>query len=167
MSRLKTRAAAFCLALSLPTTLMAVAQAAPLSKSAFMESQTEYTTTGPAPTQGQIEEIHDYLGSEAIKEFNRAQVDANNGERALPVIAGVAISAVAWCASGALSSIPTSILVDLVNRGEGGGDYVKNAIFGCAGGTIGKGAWNLVPKSVKQKIMNATVKFYLEHIRKK
>ncbi|MBK4152464.1 hypothetical protein GWO62_04570 [Corynebacterium macginleyi] len=120
-----------------------------------------------APTQGQIEEIHDYLGSEAIKEFNRAQVEANNGERALPVIAGVAISAVAWCASGALSSIPTSILVDLVNRGEGGGDYVKNAIFGCAGGTIGKGAWNLVPKSVKQKIMNATVKFYLEHIRKK
>lgn len=120
-----------------------------------------------APTQGQIEEIHDYLGSEATKEFNRAQVEANNGERALPVIAGVAISAVAWCASGALSSIPTSILVDLVNRGEGGGDYVKNAIFGCAGGTIGKGAWNLVPKSVKQKIMNATVKFYLEHIRKK
>lgn len=122
---------------------------------------------GPVPTQKQIDEIHDYLGPEAIKEFNRAQVEANNGERAVPVIAGVAISAVAWCASGALSSIPSSVLMDIVNRGEGDGDYVKNAIYGCAGGVVGKIAWKLIPNSVKQKIMKATAKFYMEHIRKK
>ena len=57
--------------------------------------------------------------------------------------------------------------MDIVNRGEGSGDYVKNAIYGCAGGVVGKIAWKLIPNSVKQKIMDATFKFYLEHIRKK
>lgn len=102
-----------------------------------------------------------------MKEFNQAQVEANNGERVAPVIAGVAISAVAWCASGPLSSVPSSVLMDIVNRGEGGGDYIKNAIYGCAGGTVGKFAWKLIPNSVKQKIYTAVVKFYWDHIRKK
>ena len=121
---------------------------------------------GPTPTQAQIDEIHDYLGPEAVAEIQRAQIQASNGERVVPVIAGVAIAAVAWCASGALSSIPTSVLADIVNRGEDGGDYVRNAIYGCAVGNVGGLAWKLIPTSVKQKVLNAVVRFYLEHIRK-
>ncbi|WP_282938098.1 hypothetical protein [Corynebacterium auriscanis] len=158
---------ALCLAVCVPATSMTVAQADPVSKRASVEKQAECTPTGPAPTQKQIDEIHEFLGPEAVKEFNQAQVEANNGERVAPIIAGVAISAVAWCASGALSSVPSSVLMDIVNRGEGGGDYIKNAVYGCGGGIVGKIAWKIIPNSVKQKIYTAVVKFYWDHIRKK
>lgn len=118
------------------------------------------------PTPEQIEEIHEYLGEEVLSEIYRSQVEANNGKRALPGIAGFAIAAAAWCASGALSSIPTSALADIVNRGEGGGDYVRNAVYGCVAGNIGSAVWKFIPSSIKQKVLNAVVKFYLDHIRK-
>ncbi|MEL4211985.1 hypothetical protein [Corynebacterium bovis] len=165
MSHVKTRAVALCLALCVPAASSSVAQAAPNSNHVSVDNQVECAATGPAPTQEQIDEIHEFWGPDAVEAINRSQVEANNGERALPVIAGVAISAVAWCASGALSSIPTSALADIVNRGEGGGDYVKNAIFGCAVGNVGSLAWKLIPSSVKNKILQAVVKFYLDHIR--
>ena len=57
--------------------------------------------------------------------------------------------------------------MDIVNRGEGGGDYIKNAVYGCVGGVAGKFAWKIIPNSVKQKIYTAVVKFYWDHIRKK
>jgi|GEM_PF-5051914 hypothetical protein len=57
--------------------------------------------------------------------------------------------------------------MDIVNRGEGGGDYIKNAIYGCASGTVGKFAWKLIPNNVKQKIYTAVFKLYWDHIRKK
>lgn len=123
-------------------------------------------TYGPVPTQEQIQDIHDYLGPEAVAEIRQAQMEASNGERAFPAIAGVAIAAAAWCASGALSSVPTSVLADIVNRGDGGGDYVRNAVYGCAAGNIGQWAWKWVPASVKQRVLNAVVRFYLDHIRK-
>lgn len=131
-----------------------------------VEVQANEVVTGPPPTQEQIQEIHEDLGPEAVAAFHQAQLEASNGERAVPIIAGVAIAAVAWCASGALSSVPTSVLSDMVNRGEGGGDYVRNAIIGCAVGNVGSLAWKLIPSGVKQSILNAVVRFYLNNIRK-
>ncbi|KAB1501408.1 hypothetical protein F7230_09285 [Corynebacterium sp. 320] len=167
MSGVKTRTVSLCLALIVPVSSVTVAQADSVSKRASVEALSELVTTGPAPTQEQIDEIHEYLGPQAVEELNRALLEVNDGDRALPVIAGVAISAVAWCASGALSSVPDSVLTDIVNRGAGGGDYIQNAVIGCVTGATGKIAWKVIPPSVKQKILNAAVKFYLDHIRKK
>lgn len=78
------------------------------------------------------------MGPNTVEAINQAQLEANNGERAVAVIADAAIAALLlWCASGALSSIPTSVLENIVNRGEGGGDYVSNAIYGGAADNIG------------------------------
>ncbi|TYR16566.1 hypothetical protein [Corynebacterium urealyticum] len=138
------------------------------AKPVSVTSQQDSATAGyPSPTQEQIDEIHQFLGDDAVNEFMQAQVEASQGFRIAPVIAGVAVAAVAWCASGALSSLPTSALTDIINRGEGGGDYVQNAIVGCLVGNVGSLAWKALPKSVKQKIYSAVVRFYLSHIRKK
>ncbi|MGL5406132.1 MAG: hypothetical protein ACRDAX_04980 [Propionibacteriaceae bacterium] len=59
--------------------------------------------------------------------------------RALPVVATVAVAAVAWCAKGALGSLPASALQDIANRANNDippPDYVMNAIFACAGGPV-------------------------------
>lgn len=119
---------------------------------------------GPAPTEQQIEEIHEYLGPEAVEELQKTQ--GSDGLRAAP-IAGVVIAAAAWCAAGALSSLPDSAIQDVINRGEGGGNYVQNAIIGCITGQIGKAAWRLIPMSVKQRVYSAIVRFWFDHIRKK
>lgn len=59
--------------------------------------------------------------------------------RALPVVAAVAVAAVAWCAKGALSSLPASAIQQLVNQANKNippPDWIMNAIFGCAGGPV-------------------------------
>lgn len=123
-------------------------------------------SVNPEPTQIRSDEIRGHLYPQAIGEINLAQIKASNNKQALPIIAGVAIAAVAWCVSGAFSSVPTSILADIANRGEGGGDYVRNAVYGCAVGNVGSWAWKVIPSSIKQKVLKAVVRFYLEHIRK-
>ena len=63
----------------------------------------------------------------------------------LPVTA-VAIAAAAWCARGALASIPTSALTDIMNgRYSGHRNYVAQAIIGCLVGEIGGWAWRVPP----------------------
>ncbi|MDO4928959.1 MAG: hypothetical protein Q3976_07875 [Corynebacterium sp.] len=166
MGKFFLRLTSIVVALSLPIATIEVAHSETRDTSFNIDLSQPNETYSPTPTPEQIQDIHDYLGPEAVAEIRRAQIEASNGERAAPVIAGAAIAAVAWCASGALSSIPTSVLADIVNRGDGGGDYVRNAIYGCAAGNIGSWAWKIIPNSIKQKVLNAVVRFYLDHIRK-
>lgn len=139
-----------------------------LSPDLLIESQQKANNM----TQEQVEEIHSYLGEDAVvalEDAMRAGQSRGASEvapAALPaVIAGVAIAAVAWCASGALASVPTSALTDMINRGEGGGDYVQNAIVGCIAGNIGSLAWKLLPQRLKQSVYSSVVNFYWNNIR--
>lgn len=68
---------------------------------------------------------------------------AGTSTRAFP-IAGAAIAAAAWCARGALASVPTSVIDDVAN-GKKGTAYVRNAIIGCLGGEIGAVVWTFLP----------------------
>lgn len=134
----------------------------------LMDSRQKAASMSPE----QVEEIHSYMGPNAVATLesaiqrNGVSNDSEVAPAAIPaVIAGVAIGAVAWCASGALSSVPTSVLTDMINRGEGGGSYVQNAIVGCIAGNVGGAVWKLIPHGVKQSIYSAVVKFYWNYIR--
>ncbi|MFI0739231.1 hypothetical protein ACH4PU_14235 [Streptomyces sp. NPDC021100] len=112
--------------------------------------------------------INDGLGPEARAEIEDAM--ASGGEtgrvkRAIP-IAAAAIAAAAWCARGAVASVPTSVLSDVADgKFSGKGTYAKNAIIGCLGGEIGGWAWKVLPGWVKNKAVSLVAAFIIKYIR--
>ncbi|MGW7413045.1 hypothetical protein [Streptomyces sp. NPDC054863] len=109
------------------------------------------------------------MGPEALAEISGAMSRAgDDGEirpRAFP-IAAVAIGAAAWCAKGAVASIPTSVLSDVADgKFSGKGTYVKNAIIGCLGGEIGGVVWKFLPGWVKNKAVSMVAAFIIKYIR--
>ncbi|ATL32949.1 hypothetical protein [Streptomyces formicae] len=128
-------------------------------------SATEQT---PELTAEQLRFIEDGMGPEAMAELNRAISQGDDGEirpRAFP-IAAVAIGAAAWCAKGAVASIPTSVLSDVADgKFSGKGTYVKNAIIGCLGGEIGGVVWKFLPGWVKNKAVSMVAAFIIKYIR--
>ncbi|WP_241844752.1 hypothetical protein [Streptomyces silvensis] len=123
----------------------------------------------PELTAEQRRFIEDGMGPEAMAELTRAMNEAGaDGEirpRAFP-IAAVAIGAAAWCAKGAVASIPTSVLSDVADgKFSGKGTYVKNAIIGCLGGEIGGVVWKFLPNWVKNKAVAMVAAFIIKYIR--
>ncbi|MFE0175967.1 hypothetical protein ACFWZ2_26955 [Streptomyces sp. NPDC059002] len=123
----------------------------------------------PELTAEQRQFIEDGMGPEAMAELNRAMSQGgDDGEirpRAFP-IAAVAIGAAAWCAKGAVASIPTSVLSDVADgKFSGKGTYVKNAIIGCLGGEIGGVVWKFLPGWVKNKAVSMVAAFIIKYIR--
>ncbi|MFJ2770906.1 hypothetical protein [Streptomyces sp. NPDC087300] len=123
----------------------------------------------PELTAEQLRFIEDGMGPEAMAELNRAiSQGGDDGEirpRAFP-IAAVAIGAAAWCAKGAVASIPTSVLSDVADgKFSGKGTYVKNAIIGCLGGEIGGVVWKFLPGWVKNKAVSMVAAFIIKYIR--
>lgn len=120
----------------------------------------------PVPTTAQLNFLSDQLGP-AAGEIERAQQgDSSEGEVrsvALP-IAAAAVAAAAWCASGALGSVPTSVLDDLTNGGAGT-DYARNAIIGCLAGNVGSWAWKVLPGWAKEKAIAAVAAFIIKYVR--
>lgn len=81
-------------------------------------------------------------------------------------IAAVAIAAAAWCARGALASVPTSALSDIVNgRNSGWRTYVTNAIIGCFVGEVGGWVWRVLPGWVKTRAVNMVLSFIIRYLR--
>ena len=75
--------------------------------------------------------------------------------QALPVIAA---AAVAWCASGALGSVPaTAISNFLAGTNTAWTNYIYGVVAGCAAGNIGSLAWKLLPQFLKNQAINAAV----------
>ncbi|MBT0565589.1 hypothetical protein [Williamsia sp. CHRR-6] len=103
--------------------------------------------------------IESSLGSQAVEDLS----DAISETKALPV-AAVAIAAAAWCARGALASVPTSVLDDISNGGAGTA-YARNAIIGCLGGEIGGLVWKFLPAYLKKKAIEAVAAFVIRYIR--
>ncbi|MCF3121018.1 MULTISPECIES: hypothetical protein [Streptomyces] len=122
----------------------------------------------PELTAEQLRFIEDGMGPEAMAELNKAMSGGGDGEirpRAFP-IAAVAIGAAAWCAKGAVASIPTSVLSDVADgKFSGKGTYVKNAIIGCLGGEIGGVVWKFLPGWVKNKAVAMVAAFIIKYIR--
>ncbi|QEU96758.1 hypothetical protein CP970_42670 [Streptomyces kanamyceticus] len=123
----------------------------------------------PELSAEQLRFIEDGMGPEAMAELNRAiSQGGDDGEirpRAFP-IAAVAIGAAAWCAKGAVASIPTSVLSDVADgKFSGKGTYVKNAIIGCLGGEIGGVVWKFLPGWVKNKAVSMVAAFIIKYIR--
>lgn len=79
-------------------------------------------------------------------------------------IAAVAIGAAAWCARGALASIPTSALADVANGAEPT-SYVENAIVGCLAGEIGGVVWRFVPGWAKKQAVAMVASFVIRYTR--
>ncbi|MBD0840459.1 hypothetical protein [Streptomyces sp. TRM68416] len=130
------------------------------------------TAEAPAPalTAEQRKFIEQEMGAEALAEITKAMggsASATRGRqtRAFP-IAAVAIGAAAWCARGALASIPTSVLSDIAaGKASSKKDYVRNAIIGCLGGEIGGWAWKVLPNWVKNKAINMVIAFIIKYVR--
>ncbi|GAB2687824.1 hypothetical protein [Thalassiella azotivora] len=73
-------------------------------------------------------------------------------------IPAVAIAAAAWCARGALSSVPTTALSDiLAGKKSSFKTYVWNAVIGCLVGEVGGVLWRVVPPWAKQKAIHAVI----------
>lgn len=95
----------------------------------------------------------------------------NNGF-AFP-IAAAAIGAAAWCAKGALGSIPTSVLsiptsvLSDIAAGKASSKktYVRNAVIGCLEGEIGGVVWKFLPGWVKKKAVSMVIAFIVKYIR--
>ncbi|GHH40472.1 hypothetical protein [Streptomyces candidus] len=122
----------------------------------------------PAITAEQRRFIEDGMGPEALAEIEKGMSQNPSGgiqTRAFP-IAAVAIGAAAWCAKGALASIPTSVLSDIAaGKASSKKTYVRNAIIGCIGGEIGGVVWKFLPGWVKNKAINMVIAFIIKYIR--
>ncbi|WP_101392030.1 hypothetical protein [Streptomyces sp. TLI_146] len=124
----------------------------------------------PPLTTEQRQFIEDGMGSEALAEITKAMSEQPAGTgipqtRAFPIAAAV-IGAAAWCAKGAVASIPTSVLSDIAaGKASGKKTYVRNAILGCLGGEIGSWAWKVLPNWVKNKAVNMVIAFIIKYIR--
>ncbi|MEO3976582.1 hypothetical protein [Streptomyces sp. CAU 1734] len=121
-------------------------------------------------TAEQRDFIEKGMGPRALAEMSGAMSGQSAGDgrvqpRAFP-IAAVAIGAAAWCAKGALASIPTSVLSDIAaGKSSGKKTYVRNAVIGCIGGEIGGWAWKILPGWVKDKAVNMVIAFIIKYIR--
>ncbi|WP_372409545.1 hypothetical protein [Streptomyces luteireticuli] len=122
-------------------------------------------------TAEQFDFISNGLGPEAEAEIEDAMRSGKSGKesgrvkRAFP-IAAAAIAAAAWCARGAVASVPTSVLSDVADgKFSGKGTYAKNAIIGCLGGEIGGWAWKVLPGWVKNKAVSLVAAFIIKYIR--
>lgn len=122
----------------------------------------------PVLTAEQSSFLTTELGTAAgeIERAQQAAADRVGGTvqpAALP-IAAAAVAAAAWCASGALGSVPTSVLDDLTNGGAGT-DYARNAIIGCLAGNVGSWAWKVLPGWAKERAVAAVAAFIIKYIR--
>ncbi|WP_018157240.1 hypothetical protein [Demetria terragena] len=154
--RSKFLATASIVALSAMVT-PSVAQASSITTSPAANASNAST----AITEEQIRFL-ERIGKPTLDEISRTQAK-NSASRAFP-IAAVAIGAAAWCAKGALASVPTSVIDDVANGGEGT-DYVRNAIIGCIGGEIGGFVWKVLPGAVKKKAVELVAAFIIKYIR--
>ncbi|PNG22739.1 hypothetical protein [Streptomyces cahuitamycinicus] len=120
-------------------------------------------TQAPELTAEQRQFIEQEMGPEALAEIEKAM--SRNGGFAFP-IAAAAIGAAAWCAKGALASIPTSVLSDIAaGKASSKKTYVRNAVIGCLGGEIGGVVWKFLPGWVKNKAVNMVIAFIIKYIR--
>ncbi|MFD4721810.1 hypothetical protein ACFWOY_20980 [Streptomyces sp. NPDC058423] len=116
----------------------------------------------PALTQEQREFIEKEMGPEALAEIEKGMKTKGF---AFP-IAAAAIGAAAWCAKGALASIPTSVLGDIAaGKASSKKTYVRNAVIGCLGGETGGVVWKFLPDWVTNKAINMTIAFIIKYIR--
>ncbi|MEU3446369.1 hypothetical protein AB0H29_03925 [Streptomyces thermolilacinus] len=122
----------------------------------------------PALTPEQRRYIEKEMGPEAIAEMQKAMAQKPSDgvqARAFP-IAAAAIGAAAWCAKGALASIPTSVLSDIAaGKASSKKTYVRNAVIGCLGGEIGGVVWKFLPGWVKNKAINMVIAFIITYVR--
>ncbi|MFI7014468.1 hypothetical protein [Streptomyces sp. NPDC050164] len=120
-------------------------------------------TQSPELTAEQRQFIEQEMGPEALAEIEKAM--SRSGGFAFP-IAAAAIGAAAWCAKGALASIPTSVLSDIAaGKASSKKTYVRNAVIGCLGGEIGGVVWKFLPGWVKNKAVNMVIAFIIKYIR--
>ncbi|MFJ5996940.1 hypothetical protein [Streptomyces sp. NPDC092370] len=120
-------------------------------------------TQSPELTAEQRQFIGQEMGPEALAEIEKAM--SRSGGFAFP-IAAAAIGAAAWCAKGALASIPTSVLSDIAaGKASSKKTYVRNAVIGCLGGEIGGVVWKFLPGWVKNKAINMVIAFIIKYIR--
>lgn len=151
------------------TSAALLATAAPSATAADDSRGTARAATAPAATQTpelteeQRQFIEQEMGPEALTEIEKAM--SRSGGFAFP-IAAAAIGAAAWCAKGALASIPTSVLSDIAaGKASGKKTYVRNAVIGCLGGEIGGVVWKFLPGWVKNKAVNMVIAFIIKYIR--
>lgn len=118
-------------------------------------------------TDEQREFLDHGMGPEGLAAFDEAVLAARDGgvTYAFP-IAAVAIAAAAWCARGAVASVPTSVLSDIAaGKMSSKGTYARNAIIGCLGGEIGGFVWKWLPGWVKNKAVALVASFIIRYIR--
>jgi hypothetical protein len=73
-------------------------------------------------------------------------------------VPAVIVAAAAWCAKGAIASVPTTALSDiLAGKASSRKTYVTNAIVSCFVGELGGVAWRYVPGWAKQKAIHAAI----------
>lgn len=156
---------------ALLTTMGPTAMAAGLNANILSAGRAAADAPGlPALTAEQRKFIEDGMGAEALAEISKAMSEQSAGAagpqtRVFP-IAAAAIAAAAWCAKGALGSIPTTVLSDIAaGKASGKKTYVQNAIIGCLGGEIGGWAWKVLPNWVKNKAVNMVIAFIIKYVR--
>lgn len=138
----------------------ATAVAAPADRSTAAIAGAQAAAQTPSPDQ------LDYIRSldpAALAEIEQAIAARDSGTpstRAFP-IAAAAIAAAAWCAKGALASVPTSVIDDVADGGRGT-PYVRNAIIGCLGGGV---VWKVLPGWVKKKAVEMVAASIIRYIR--
>ncbi|MFH9263979.1 hypothetical protein ACH4KN_06905 [Streptomyces sp. NPDC017546] len=171
MRRTSTRGIALS-AIAILTSSALLATVAPTATAAVPAQQQATALAAaeevPPLTTEQRQYIEEGMGPEAMAELERAMSRGSSGSvqpRAFP-IAAAAIAAAAWCAKGALASIPTSVLSDIgAGKASSKKTYVRNAIIGCIGGEIGGVVWKFLPGWVKDKAVNMVIAFIIKYVR--
>ncbi|NYH53087.1 hypothetical protein HNR06_002676 [Nocardiopsis arvandica] len=123
-------------------------------------------TQAEAQPQHSPEEVREILAQELteeelalIDEYFATPPESEVGTQALPV---VVVAAAAWCARGALASVPTTALTDLINgQNSGWKNYAMNAAVGCLVGEVGGVAWRVIPQAAKDAAIRAVFTYYL------
>ncbi|TQN31694.1 hypothetical protein FHX37_1614 [Haloactinospora alba] len=119
-----------------------------------------------AQSQASPEEVNEILAQELTEEelalidehFDTASED-EVGTRALPA---VVVAAAAWCARGALASVPTTALTDLINgQSSSWQTYAQNAAVGCLVGEVGGVVWRAIPQAAKKAAIRGVFVYYL------
>ncbi|MFV2199139.1 hypothetical protein [Nocardiopsis sp. LOL_012] len=116
--------------------------------------------------QASPEEVNAILAQELTEEelslVNEYFFAAPEGEVETQALPAVVIAVAAWCARGALASVPTTALTDIINGGYSGWEtYAMNAAVGCLVGEVGGVAWRLVPQAAKEAAIRAVFVYYL------
>lgn len=124
----------------------------------------------PPLTAEQDAFVRDELGPEALAYLTpwsaSTRLPPSGQQTQVFPVAAVAIAAAAWCARGAVSSVPTSVLSDIADgRQTRASEYARNAIIGCVGGQIGGWAWRVLPGWVKTKTVALVASFIIRYIR--